>query len=88
MDRRNHLFDFAGKPGAGIGFLAFSDFGNSQFHCRQIRCRRNAVCQPRDDRQDDLFGPSPEKIINLGHPLGRLAAEIDRGFLAGGFGSV
>jgi hypothetical protein len=43
------------------------------------------VSQPRDDRQDDLFGPSLKKIINLGHPLVRLAAEIDREFLAGRF---
>src|ERR1700738_2800890 len=46
------------------------------------------MSQPRDDRQDDLFGPSLEKIINLRHPLVRLAAEIDRDFLAGSFGSV
>ena len=35
------------------------------------------MSQPRDDRQDDLFHPSLEKIINLRHPLVRLAAEID-----------
>jgi hypothetical protein len=35
------------------------------------------VSQPRDDRQNDLFGPSLEKIINLRHPLVRLAAEMD-----------
>ena len=46
------------------------------------------MSQPRDDRQDDLFGPSLEKIINLRHPLVRLAAEIDWDFLAGRFGSV
>jgi transposase, IS5 family len=46
------------------------------------------VSQPRDDRQDDLFGPSLEKIINLRHPLVRLAAEIDWEFLAGRFSSV
>jgi len=46
------------------------------------------VSQPRDDRQDDLFGPSLEKIINLRHPLVRLAAEMDWEFLAGRFGSV
>jgi hypothetical protein len=44
--------------------------------------------QPRDDRQDDLFRPSLEKIINLRHPLVRLAAEIDWDFLAGRFSSV
>ena len=46
------------------------------------------MSQPRDDRQDDLFGPSLEKIINLRHPLVRLAAETDWDFLAGRFGSV
>jgi transposase, IS5 family len=46
------------------------------------------VSQPRDDRQDDLFGPSLEKIINLRHPLVRLASEIDWEFLAGRFSSV
>ena len=46
------------------------------------------MSQPRDDRQDDLFGPSLEKIINLRHPLVRLAAEIDWEFLAERFGSA
>ena len=46
------------------------------------------MSQPRDDRQDDLFRPALEEIINLRHPLVRLAAEIDWGFLAGRFGSV
>jgi hypothetical protein len=31
------------------------------------------MSQPRDERQDDLFGPPLEKIINLRHPLVRLA---------------
>src|SRR5512135_910175 len=46
------------------------------------------MSQPRDDRQDDLFRPSLEKIINLRHPLVRLAAEIDWDFLAARFSSV
>jgi IS5 family transposase len=46
------------------------------------------VSQPRDDRQDDLFGPRLEEIINLRHPLVRLAADIDWQFLAGRFSSV
>jgi hypothetical protein len=33
------------------------------------------VSQPRDDRQDDLFGPRLEEIVNLRHPLVRLASE-------------
>ena len=46
------------------------------------------MSQPRDDRQDDLFGPRLEEIINLRHPLVRLAAGIDWQFLAGRFSSV
>ena len=46
------------------------------------------MSQPRDGRQDDLFQPSLDKIINLRHPLVRLAREIDWDFLAERFGSV
>ena len=46
------------------------------------------MSQPRDDRQDDLFRASLEAIINLRHPLVRLAAEIDWDFLAKRFSSV
>ena len=46
------------------------------------------MSQPRDERQDDLFQSPLEKIINLRHPLVRLAPEIDWDFLAGRFGSV
>src|SRR5271154_5010414 len=46
------------------------------------------MSQPRDDRQDDLFRSSVEAIINLRHPLVRLATEIDWDFLAKRFSSV
>jgi IS5 family transposase len=46
------------------------------------------MSQPRDDRQDDLFRPPLNEIINLHHPLVRLAGEIDWDFLAGRFSSV
>ena len=46
------------------------------------------MSQPRDDRQDDLFRPPLAEIINLRHPLVRLAEEIDWDFLAGRFRSV
>src|SRR3984893_16075813 len=46
------------------------------------------MSQPRDDRKNDLFGPSRKKIITFRHPLVRLAAEMDWDFLAGRFGSV
>jgi hypothetical protein len=32
------------------------------------------MSQPPDDRQDDLFRPRFEEIINLRHPLVQLAA--------------
>ena len=35
------------------------------------------MANPRDDRQPDLFRPSLEQIIDMGHPLVRLAALID-----------
>jgi IS5 family transposase len=41
----------------------------------------DAVARPRDDRQKDLLRPALEEIIDLGHPLVRLAGEIDWGFL-------
>ena len=46
------------------------------------------MSKPRDDRQDDLFRPPLEKIINLRHPLVRLAREIDWEFVARRFGSA
>jgi hypothetical protein len=46
------------------------------------------MAKPRDDRQKDLLRPALEAIINLGHPLVRLAREIDWGFLDGRFASV
>ena len=46
------------------------------------------MSQPRDDRQNDLFRTSLEAIINLRHPLVRLAAEINWDFLAKRFSSV
>jgi IS5 family transposase len=46
------------------------------------------VARPRDDRQRDLLRPALEEIIDLGHPLVRLAHEIDWGFLDQRFASV
>ena len=48
----------------------------------------DAVARPRDDRQKDLLRPALEAIIDLGHPLVRLAGEIDWGFLDRRFASV
>jgi transposase, IS5 family len=46
------------------------------------------MSRPRDDRQDDLFRPALRDIINLHHPLVRLAEEIDWDFLGQRFSSV
>ena len=46
------------------------------------------MSKPRDNRQNDLFRPPLEQIIDLDHPLARLAQEIDWEFLAGRFGAV
>jgi len=46
------------------------------------------MSRPRDDRQKDLLRPALDEIIDLGHPLARLAGEIDWCFLDGRFGSV
>jgi IS5 family transposase len=36
-----------------------------------------AMSKPRDDRQNDLFRPPLERVIDLRHPLARLAQAID-----------
>ncbi len=46
------------------------------------------MSRPRDDRQDNLFQPSLETIINPRHPLVRLAGEMDWDFVGRRFGSV
>ncbi len=46
------------------------------------------MAKPRDNRQKDLLKPALEAIIDLGHPLVRLAREIDWGFLDRRFASV
>ena len=46
------------------------------------------MARPRDDRQKDLLRPALEEIIDLGHPLVRLAREIDWGFLDQRFANV
>jgi transposase, IS5 family len=46
------------------------------------------MARPRDDRQKDLLRPALEQIIDMSHPLVRLAGEMDWGFLDGRFGSV
>lgn len=45
------------------------------------------MSKPRDDRQVELFRPALEQIIDLTHPLVRLAAEIDWAFVKRRFGA-
>jgi Transposase domain (DUF772) len=85
------VIDFARKPGVHAGFLAVWDFPILAVRDSldgEIRCRERTMSRPRDDRQDDLFRPPLEEIINLRHPLVRLAGEINWDFLAGRFSSV
>jgi IS5 family transposase len=44
--------------------------------------------RPRDDRQQDLLRPALDQIIDMKHPLVRLAGEIDWEFLDGRFRTV
>jgi IS5 family transposase len=46
------------------------------------------MSRPRDERQKELFRPALEQIIDLGHPLVRLAGEIDWGFIDQRFSAV
>ncbi|HEX6783918.1 MAG TPA: IS5 family transposase [Sphingomicrobium sp.] len=46
------------------------------------------MAKPRDNRQKDLLRPALEAIIDLAHPLVRLAREIDWRFLDSRFASV
>jgi IS5 family transposase len=46
------------------------------------------MSRPRDDRQKDLLRPALDQIIDMGHPLVRLAEKIDWSFLDGRFSSV
>ena len=46
------------------------------------------MSKPRDDRQKDLLLPALDKIIDMSHPLVRLAALIDWNMLNDRFSSV
>ena len=48
----------------------------------------DAVARPREDGQKDLLKPALEEVIDLGHPLVRLARAIDWGFLDRRFAGV
>jgi transposase, IS5 family len=82
--------EFAGKRGVERRFLAFWDSAFARFVIRLLRRERwrKRMGRPRDERQKDLLRPALDQIIDLGHPLVRLAQEIDWGFLDGRFSSV
>jgi len=46
------------------------------------------MAKPRDNRQKDLLRPALEDIIDLAHPLVRLARDIDWQFLDSRFAGV
>jgi len=46
------------------------------------------MARPRDERQKDLLKPALDQIIDLGHPMARLAGLIDWDFLHTRFSSV
>jgi IS5 family transposase len=46
------------------------------------------MAKPRDDRQPDLLRPALDQIIDMGHPLVRLAERIDWSFLERRFAGV
>jgi IS5 family transposase len=46
------------------------------------------MSRPRDERQKDLFRPPLDKIIDLGHPLVKLAERIDWRFLEARWSAV
>src|SRR5437762_11099602 len=83
---------FCQKAGIEARFLAFwdSDFSRFviRFRCAPVVGVGGEMGRPRDDRQKDLLRPALDQIIGMGHPLVRLAGEIDWGFLDGRFSSV
>ena len=46
------------------------------------------MSRPRDERQKDLYQPALDQIINMGHPVVKLAGEIDWSFLDRRFDAV
>lgn len=73
------VFDFAGKRGCWtslscvLGFCPWA-IGHS---LTVLSTLGNAMSKPRDDRQKDLLLPALDQIIDMGHPLVRLAGLID-----------
>jgi len=67
-----------------VGFLAIWDFRFFANLCDSVAGHRRWGTlwrSRRDNRQKDLLrGPALEEIVDLGHPLVRLAREIDWGF--------
>jgi transposase, IS5 family len=53
-----------------------------------VRHEEGVVARPRDERQKDLLKPALDQIIDLGHPMVRLAGLIDWDFLHTRFSAV
>jgi IS5 family transposase len=70
------------------GFAAICDFGLARIVILWPSGfgTRGTMAKPRDDRQKDLLRPALEEIIDMGHPLVRLAGQVDWPFLDGRFG--
>jgi len=49
-----------------------------------IRHRRDRKAPPRDDRQPELVRQALEQIVDMDHPLVRLAKKVDWGSSTGG----
>src|SRR5712672_2258154 len=84
------VIDFAGNGGFDAGFLAIWDSNFTAICAVDVGsfALGDAMTKPRDDRQKDLLRPALEAIIDLGHPLVRLARAIDWTFLDNRFASV
>jgi IS5 family transposase len=74
-----------GRVSCDLGFRIRAFFDSIP---ASIRRGEIEVAEPRDYRQADLFRPALEAIIDIGHPLVRLAGKIDWGFLDRRFGEV
>jgi transposase, IS5 family len=84
------VLEIAGNGDVGVRFVAIlvGGFGESWHGVAGHQRGGTRVAKPRDDRQKDLLRPALEAVINLAHPLVRLAREIDWQFLDGRFSSV
>src|ERR1700733_6627064 len=85
---------FAGIAGCGGVFPANSRWGFPRICCRDFLSRRRLAegsMRPRERRESgeqDLFRSRLDQVIDMKHPLVRLARTIDWGFLEATLGAV